>query len=210
MISLNYIWIPHCILIRPYLKEVIICDLLLSGGPGVMIVDFSVAHLLIVNHHLRVNIKYVLQLIWILNGLRRLLIGSLSLFNLLGTSSDRRFPLLRLLVLLLALLLVDYRHFGVSRALKDTTPVAIFLWNARVVLSIILELWTEQVDNFIFIIFRCHEHHLMSPNHLFFLLLWYYLIRRHLIRHLSVKFIIMMIRLCIQVPISCLLWNITV
>jgi hypothetical protein len=64
---------------------------------------------------------------------------SLSLFNLLGTSSDWRFPLLRLLVLLLALLLVDYRHFRVSGALKDTSPVAIFLRYARV-LSIILEL----------------------------------------------------------------------
>jgi hypothetical protein len=51
----------------------------------------------------------------------------------------------------------------------------------------------------------------MSPNHLFFLLLRYYLIHRHLIRHLSVKLIIMMIGLCIQVTISrCLLWNITV
>jgi hypothetical protein len=63
MISLNYVRIPHCVLVRPYFEEVIICDLLLSGGPGIVIVNLCVAHLLIVNHHLRVNIKYVLQLI---------------------------------------------------------------------------------------------------------------------------------------------------
>ena len=197
MICLDDVWIYWGdVFVWSNLEEVIICDLLLSGGPRVMIINLSVAHLLIVNR-LRVNIKDVLHLIWILNGLRRL-IASLSLFNLLGTSSNRWLSLLllvRLLVLvLLYALLVDYRHFGVSRALKDAPAMSILLWYARV-LSIILKLWTKQVHNFIFIVFGSHKYHLMAPYHLFFLLLRNDLVSWHLIGHLCIKFVIVMVRL---------------
>ena len=147
MISLNNIWIYiRHVLIWPDFKEVIICYLLLSRGSRVMIVNLSVAHLLLlIVNHLRVHIKYVLQLIWILNGLRSLLIAtpSLCLFYLLCASSYRWLPLLWLLMLWI-LLLVNYRHFRMCRPLQDTAPMAILLWYTRIIiLSIILELWTE-------------------------------------------------------------------
>lgn len=216
MISLYYIWGAD-VLVRPDLEEVIVCNLLLSSGPCLLLVDLSVAHLLVVVNHRRINIKDVLQLIWILNGLwrRSLIATALGLFNFLGAAGNRWLPLLlllRLLVLvLLDALLVNYGHLGESGALEDAPSVPILLRNAWV-LSIILNLRTKKVHNFIFIIVWSHQYHLVAPYHLFLLLLRNDLVGWKLIGHLCVKIVIVVIRLGVEVASigGCLLWNIAV